>query len=167
MKMKNVVLSMLAVVVILISGCKKEETTTVPDASALSPGKSQISFKAAGASTSSFNSNILISTAVRSAQLMNISGSAVSGLSAEIFMLILPANIKAGTYSSTTSSTGDFQIVYTKGETGWGSDSNKALTLVVTKVTDNTIEGTFSGKLINDELVTEVTVSEGKFAAKF
>ncbi len=167
MKMKNVVLSMFAIGMILMSGCKKEETTTDPGASKLNAGQSQISCKVSGATTSTFTSNILVSSAARSAQLMNISGGAVNGTSAEILMMIMPASITVGTYSSTTTTSGEFVISYTNGVTGWVSDSDKAFTVVVTKVTDNTIEGTFSGKLINDDLVNEVTVTEGKFAAKF
>jgi hypothetical protein len=39
--------------------------------------------------------------------------------------------------------------------------------VVVTKVSDNEIEGTFSGTMKNDDQNTTVTVTDGKFAAKF
>lgn len=165
MTRKLLPLALITAVVILFSGCKKDEN---PDdgSSSLNPGQSQISCSVSGASSSSFSSNILISTAIRSDLLMNISGGNASTMNPEIVMIILPRTIVAGTYSSADMDTGGFAFTYTSGSSGWANDKTKSFSLVITKVTANEVEGTFSGTLINDDNTT-VDISNGKFAAKF
>lgn len=152
--------------VLFFSGCKKDETDD-SGAASLSPGKSQISCTISGAATSTFNSNIQISTVLKSTDLMNISGSAISGTTAEIVMMILPANIATGTYSSASNNSGDFAFSYSNGSVGWASDVSPVFTVIVTKSTATEIEGTFSGILNNDDLGNQVTIKDGKFAAKY
>ncbi|MBK7213227.1 MAG: hypothetical protein IPH88_08050 [Bacteroidales bacterium] len=159
-------LSMFLTSVLLFTGCKKEETDDSGAASLL-PGKSQISCTVSGAATSSFNSNIQLSSVLKSDVLMNISGSSVTGMSSEIVMLILPANVTAGTYTSESNNSGDFAFSYSKGADGWAADVSPVFTVVVTKSTATEIEGTFSGVLNNDNLGNQVTIKDGKFAAKF
>jgi hypothetical protein len=166
MKLKILAISLLLSATLFNAGCKKDQTDD-PDASSLQAGQSQISCTVSGATSSSFNSSTLISTAAKSSDLMNIAGSAVSGVTAEIVMMILPANIAVGTYSSAGSGSDLFTITYSKGGDGWASDSDAAFTVVVTKVSDTEIEGTFSGTMKNDDQNTTVTVTDGKFAAKF
>jgi hypothetical protein len=166
MKLKVLTVAFLLSATLFNAGCKKDKTDD-PDSSSLQAGQSQISCTVSGATSSSFNSSTLISTAARSSDIMNIAGSAVSGVSAEIVMMILPANIAVGTYSSASVGSDYFSISYSKGGDGWASDSDPAFTVVVTKVSDSEIEGTFSGTLKNDSQSTTVTVTDGKFAAKF
>lgn len=166
MNRKLLSLSLFLTVVILFSGCKKDEADP-SGAESLSPGKSQISCTITGAATSSFSSNILLSSVLKSTDLMNISGSAISGTTAEIVMMILPANITAGTYTSASNDSGDFAFSYSNGAVGWAADVSPVFTVVVTKSTATEIEGTFSGILNNDDLGNQVTVKDGKFAAKF
>lgn len=157
--------ALITAVVMLFSGCKKEET---PDegASTLNPGQSQISCSVSGAASSSFTSNILISTAIRSDLLLNISGGNANAMNPEIVMIILPRSITTGTYTSADMDVDGFAFTYTTSSKGWANDKTKSFSLVVTKVTANEVEGTFSGTLINDENTT-VDISNGKFAAKF
>jgi hypothetical protein len=159
-------LSLFLTALFLFSGCKKDEADT-SGAASLSPGKSQISCTVSGAATSSFNSNIQLSSVLKSTDLMNISGSALSGMGAEIVMMILPADITAGTYTSASNNSGDFAFSYSNGSLGWAADVSPVFTVVVTKSTATEIEGTFSGILNNDDLGNQVTVKDGKFAAKF
>lgn len=166
MNRKLFFLTLFLTTAILFSGCKKDETDN-SGASSLSPGKSQISCTVSGGATSSFNSNILLSSVLKSTDLMNISGSAVTGTTAEIVMMILPANIAAGTYTSASNNSGDFAFSYSNGSVGWAADVSLVFTVVVTKSTSTEIEGTFSGILNNDDLGNQVTVKDGKFAAKF
>lgn len=98
---------------------------------------------------------------------MNISGSAFSGTTTEMVMLILPANVTAGTYTSASNNSGDFAFSYTNGSLGWAADVSPVFTVIVTRSTATEIEGTFSGILNNQDLGSQVTVKEGKFAAKF
>jgi hypothetical protein len=159
-------LSLFLTALILFAGCKKDESDD-SGAASLSPGKSQISCTISGAATSSFNSNLQLSTVLKSTDLMNISGSAITGTTAEIVMMILPANITTGTYTSASNNSGDFAFAYSNGSVGWAADVSPVFTVVVTKSTATEIEGTFSGILTNDDLGNEVTVKDGKFAAKF
>jgi len=159
-------LSLFLTTALLFSGCKKDETNDTGVAS-LSPGKSQISCTISDAATSSFNSNILLSSVLKSSDLINISGSAVTGMTAEIVMMILPADITTGTYTSASNNSGDFSFSYSNGSLGWAADVSPIFTVVVTKSTATEIEGTFSGSLINETLENQVSVTNGKFAAKY
>jgi hypothetical protein len=165
MTRKLLPLILIAAVVIFFSGCKKDET---PDegASTLNPGQSQISCSVSGAASSSFTSNILISTAIRSDLLLNISGGNANVTNPEIVMIILPRSITTGTYNSSAMDNGEFAFTFTSGSSGWANDKTKPFSIVVTTVTATEVEGTFSGTLINDDNTT-VDVSSGKFAAKF
>jgi len=166
MNRKLLSLTLFLTTVILFSECKKDEADT-SGTSSLSPGKSQISCTVSGAATSSFNSNILLSSVLKSTDLMNISGSTFSGTTTEMVMMILPANITTGTYTSANSNSGYFSFSYINGSVGWASDVSPVFTVIVTRSTATEIEGTFSGILNNDDLGNQVTVKDGKFAAKF
>jgi hypothetical protein len=166
MNRKLLSLTLFLTTALLFSGCKDDETDN-SGADSLSPGKSQISCTVSGAATSSFNSNIQLSTVLKSTDLMNISGSAFTGTTAEIVMIILPANITTGTYTSASNNSGDFAFSYSNGSVGWAADVSPVFTIIVTKSTATEIEGTFSGILNNDDLGNQVTIKDGKFAAKF
>lgn len=159
-------LSLFLTTTLLFSGCKKDETNDTGVAS-LSPGKSQISCTISDAATSSFNSNILLSSVLKSSDLINISGSAVTGMKAEIVMMILPADITTGIYTSASNNSGDFSFSYSNGSLGWAADVSPVFTVVVVKSTVTEIEGTFSGTLINETLGNQVSVTNGKFVAKY
>ena len=170
MKTKNLLLSMFAVGVILMSGCKKAETTTDPGGGSLKTGQCKMSFKASGATTSNFTSDISMSKAIATAYAITMVGSAKNGTTSENFMIFLPTDIAVGTYASNAIPAIDFLASYAKGEPAWGSFHDKLFTLVVTKNADKSIEGTFSGILAKtafDEQVNDVTFTEGKFAAKY
>lgn len=166
MNHKLLSLSLFLTTILLFSACKKDDKTD-SGASSLQPGQSQISCTISGAASSSFKSNVMISTVLKSNYLMNISGSSITGTGTEIVMLILPAAVTTGTYTSASNNSGDFAFSYSNGATGWAADVSPVFTVVVTKSTATEIEGTFSGVLNNDDLNNQVTVKDGKFAAKF
>ncbi len=166
MNFRLLTISMFLTALSLLSGCKKEESDN-SGATSLLPGKSQISCTVSGAATSSFNSNIQLSSVLKSDVLMNISGSSFTGMSTEIVLMILPANIATGTYTSASNNSGDFAFSYSNGADGWAADVSPVFTVIVTKSTATEIEGTFSGVLNNDDLGSQVTIQDGKFAAKF
>jgi hypothetical protein len=165
MKIKKITLALFSIVLLLAVGCKKDETIK-PDAASLQSGKSQISCKISGAATSTFSSNTMVSTVLKSGGLMNISGGAVNGMSSELVMLLLPADITVGTYSSSNWDY-RFSLVYSNAGNGWAADQSQEFTIEVTKATSTEIEGTFSGILINETLNNQITVSGGTFAAKY
>ncbi|MEZ5055275.1 MAG: hypothetical protein R2807_11030, partial [Chitinophagales bacterium] len=103
---------------------------------------------------------------------INISASYVntSTFSTEIVMILLPATITEGTYNLKSMSSSDVLPVftYTKGSTGWAAaPSEQEFTIEITKATSTEIEGTFSGKTVNETDLTEVNITNGKFAAKY
>jgi hypothetical protein len=165
MNQKLFTLSLFIAAAILFNACKKDDSDK-NDSSSLNPGQSQISCTVSGGATSSFTSNLLMSTATRSSDLMNISGGALNGTNAEIVMIILPRTVVTGTYTSADMDNGMFAIAYSNGSMGWGNDKSETFNLVVSKVTATEVEGTFNGKIISDDYPV-VQISNGKFAAKF
>lgn len=167
--MKKISLFFVLLSTLFFNACKKDDMVS---ASNLSAGHSKVSLTAAGATSGNFNSNDLISTVAKSGMEINLSASYVNTTSftTEIVMMLFPADITTGTYNFKTmlSSTVLPTFVYTKGATGWAATpSESEFTIVVTKATSTEIEGTFSGTVHNDTDGTDVTISNGKFAAKY
>jgi hypothetical protein len=165
MKLKVLTISLLLSAILFNAGCTKDETAE-PAATSLNAGQCQISCSVSGAVSSTFSSVLMISQAAKSTEIMNLSGSAVSGMNPEIAMLLLPSNVAPGTYSY-SSGLSTFEFSYSNGSNGWATDAGQVFTIMVSKATATEIEGTFSGVLKNDELNTTVSLSNGKFAAKF
>ncbi|NVO20698.1 MAG: hypothetical protein HXX13_13435 [Bacteroidetes bacterium] len=166
MNRRLISISLFICAVLSFSSCKKEDSGS-NSAASLNSGQSQVNCTVSGAASSSFKSNTMISTVLKSTDLINISGSALVGTSAQIVMIILPANATTTTYTSKSNNSGDFAFSFSDGSTGWAADSDHDFSVVVTKVTATEIEGTFSGTLVNDDTNTQVTVKDGSFAAKF
>ncbi len=160
-KIKSFIIMMITCSAILIS-CKKSDPN--PSATNLDPGKSQISCTVAGAVSSSFSTSTLVSTAIKNASLMNISGSNTS-LPIQLMLFIIPTNITVGSHNLSTDD--EFTVSYTNDTKGWAAGNvGDNFTLVVTKNDGTLFEGTFSGTLTNDD-GTSVTITNGKIAAKF
>ena len=152
----------------LISCSKKDSsTTTTTSSSSLAAGKCQISAKISGATSASFSSTLLMSSALKNATLINLSGGSASGLVVEQMLLGMSSNLSVGTYNFATDKTGLFAFSYAKDGKGWAAADGDDFTVNITKSTATEIEGTFSGKMINETEKTTITVSEGKFAGKF
>jgi len=167
--MKKFTFAFIVVSTLLLNACKKDDTVS---ASNLSAGHSKVSLTAAGATSGNFSSNDLISIVAKSGAEINLSASYVNTTSftTEIVMMLLPADITTGSYNFKTMSSSAAlpTFVYTKGATGWAATpSESEFTIVVSKATSTEIEGTFSGTLHNDTDNTDVTISNGKFAAKY
>lgn len=167
--MKKLLIIISTIVSIFMIGCKKDSTTTT---STLTAGKSRVSLTASGATSGNFSSNDLTSIVAKSTYEINLSASYVntSTFSTEIVMMLLPADITTGSYNFKTmsASTALPTFAYTKGSTGWAATpSESEFTIVVTTATSTEIEGTFSGTLHNDTDGTDVTITNGKFAAKY
>ena len=174
--MKKNLLSLILIIstAFLCSSCKKDSAAAGNTASAanLAAGKCDIRFDYSGATSGSFASTLAISTAASSGVLYNINGSAISGLIPQITMIITPANTAVGTYAQSAAGAdlpNNMVFSFTSGSNGWASGGANAagFKIVVTAVTSNTIEGTFSGEIGNDTDLTKVTIANGSFAAKF
>ncbi len=168
MKTRVLSIAMIIFATILFSSCEKEVIDDVVEETAsLLPGQCEIKCNVSGAATSTFASNLLISTAIKSTDLMNISGAGVSSSDAEIVMIILPANVTTGTYTSSSWESGFFALAYTKGSYAWAAEQNQSFTITISEVTSTNIKGTFSGVLINEDLASQVNITNGTFSAKF
>lgn len=174
MKTSFFALTLIISSVFLLSSCKKNDPASGGTASAasLAAGKCDIRFNYSGATSGSFASTLAISTAATSGILYNINGSAISGLTPQITMIITPANTAVGTYAQSAAGAdlpNNMVFSFTSGSNGWASGGANAagFKIVVTAVTSNTIEGTFSGEIGNDTDLTKVTITNGSFAAKF
>jgi major membrane immunogen (membrane-anchored lipoprotein) len=168
--MKKFTFAFIVVSTLLLNACKKDDTVS---ASNLSAGHSKVSLTAAGATSGNFSStNDLISIVAKSGAEINLSASYVNTTSftTEIVLMLLPADITTGSYNFKTMSSSAAlpTFAYTKGVNGWAATpSESEFTIVVSKATSTEIEGTFSGTLHNDTDNTDVTISNGKFAAKY
>jgi major membrane immunogen (membrane-anchored lipoprotein) len=167
--MKKFTFVFIVVSTLLLNACKKDDTVS---ASNLSSGHSKVSLTAAGATSGNFSSNDLISIVAKSGSEINLSASYVNTTSftTEIVLMLLPADITTGSYNFKTMSSSAAlpTFAYTKGVNGWAATpSESEFTIVVSKATSTEIEGTFSGTLHNDTDNTDVTISNGKFAAKY
>lgn len=167
--MKKITFVFIVVCTLLLNACKKDDSVS---ASNLSSGHSKVSLTAAGAASGNFSSNDLISIVARSGAEINLSASYVNTTSftTEIVMMLLPADITTGSYNFKTMSSSAAlpTFAYTKGVNGWAATpSESEFTIVVSKATSTEIEGTFSGTLHNDTDNTDVTISNGRFAAKY
>jgi hypothetical protein len=174
MKTSFLALALIISSVFLLPSCKKNDPASGSTASAtnLAAGKCDIRFTYSGAASGSFASTLAISSAATSGVLYNISGSALSGLTPQITLMIMPANTAVGTYAQPSAGAdlpNGMVISFSSGSNGWASGAGTAagFKIIVTAVTSNTIEGTFSGDLGNDSDPTKVTITNGSFAAKF
>lgn len=159
------ILSLFAVVSFM--GCDKAKDAVT----SLSAGKCEVKATISGAVSASYSSDLMGSTAIKNGLLMNL-GSATVSLPIKQFVLIIPANVTTGTYQmkSLNGSAGwAMSYVHNNGADGWatGAGADEDFTVVVTKATATEVEGTFSGKMVNDEKKTSINVTNGSFKAKF
>jgi len=169
MKKITILISIFVLGITLFTSCSKDAatTTSAPSASGLAAGKSKISFDYSGAASGSFTSNDLVSTALKNSSYGNISGGAVSGTSADLMMFLLPLTQSGTVNFKTLSSSALNTVTFSQGSKGWAVASGGDFSIVITKNDGATVEATFSGKLVNDNDKTIVTISNGKLAAKY
>lgn len=171
------ILGLLSIASIAVVSCsKKETTTTKPTTPSLAKGKSAISANVTGAYTRNYKSNDMLSTVVQSTSIINMGSGASSTLGSggpltEQFVVLLPANITMGAHKTTdySSSIASFTYTYSDGTIahGWTSGGlETAVNFNVTKITAEEVEGTFEGRMGEEENNTIVSVS-GSFSAKF
>ncbi len=162
-----------------MTSCKKDNNSNGSGnagAGNLTPGKALVKATISGAHSANFESNTLVSTAVKSATILMTANKTPSGTTGtmETFMITLPANIKTGSYTNKDMS-GQFGGTFTYStstlggsQRGWQADADgkTAFTFTVTKISDTEVEGTFDGDMTND---TDKTVikAKGSFAGKF
>ena len=168
MKTKNLLFTFLAFAFIIQFGCKKEEVIVEKgiDATNLQAGKCAITFSASDAETLNFSSTLELSSAKQFGGENTLVGCLMTDIKMMQTMLVFDATMPVGTYNTNTT---DYNIKFTFSSNfdDYITTSTKALIINITKVTSNTIEGTFSGSLDNFDSEKTLTISNGKFGAKF
>ena len=158
---------LIAITVMLFSvSCGGDDNNDDPDTGNLTPGHCRITCTISGAASSDFVSSDAFSLAEKNSNYMNINGGFAGNSGTEMIMITLNVNVATGTYEIADQND-DAEFAYTRSGNGWGESTGAPFTIKVTSVTPNTIEGTFSGSLTNDTDHSVITVSNGKFAAKF
>jgi hypothetical protein len=167
--------SLILGVLFFLPSCKKSDEAVASgaaSASSLAAGKCDIRFSYSGATSGSFASTLAISSAASSGALYNISGSTLNGVTPQIMLMIMPSNTTVGTYAQASAGAdlpNNMVCSFSSGSDGWASGGGTAsgFKIIVTAVTANTIEGTFSGELGSDSNPTKVAITNGSFTAKF
>jgi hypothetical protein len=175
MKKNLLTLSLILGTLFFLSSCKKSDDAVASgsaSAASLAAGKCDIRFSYSGASSGSFASNLALSGALTSGVLYNISGGTVNGTTPLLALIGMPSNTAVGTYAQASAGAdlpNNMVFSFSSGSDGWacGGGTAAGFKIIVTAVTANTIEGTFSGDLGSDANATKVTITNGSFAAKF
>lgn len=166
------------VVVSQFSSCSKADEkvspTPTPSKPSLAKGKSNVSANLTGAYTGNYKSSEMMSTVAKSSSVINIASATSSALGgsgglSEQFMILLPADIAVGTYTTRELTGASFTYVGSNGvsASGWTSGGFETnITFKVTKYTAEEIEGIFEGTMGEEETNTRITAN-GSFAAKF
>jgi hypothetical protein len=175
MKKNLLTLTLILGSVFLLSSCKKSDDAVASgagSAASLAAGKCDIRFSYSGSASGNFASTLAISQALSSGALYNISGGTVNGTTPLLTLIGMPANTAVGTYAQPSAGAdlpNGMVFSFSSGSDGWacGGGTAAGFKIIVTAVTSNTIEGTFSGDLGNDSNPTKITITNGTFAAKF
>lgn len=159
-----------------LTSCTKKDTTTTPTptTTTLAKGKSNVTATITGSYSGTFKSNETMSAVAKSSSIINIAAATSSALGgsgglSEQFMIILPANIAVGTYSTRDLTGVSFTYVGSNGASASGWTSGGFETNIVFKVTKSTteeIEGTFEGTMGEEEKNTTIS-AKGTFTAKY
>lgn len=153
--------------VCLLPSCKKVAEIT---GGALGAGQCEVKASFSGATSVSYTSSNLSSTVAKTGLIAMFNSTSISPI--KMFTIMLPANVKTGTYNlKNNNSLNGISFTYVPGTSGkgWSASSNNDddFIYVVTKATATEIEGTFSGNMHNDTDNTSVKVTNGSFKAKF
>lgn len=145
---------------------------------AISSGKCEIKASVSGSVSGSYESVLLSSMCSKSPALISLSTTTTS-LPIKTFMIMLPGDVKVGTYNNLMANDQSWAFSYTHNTSDVGQTEatlyvtpleNKApnFTVTVTKITSEEIEGTFSGTMTNPKTGTKtITISNGSFKGKF
>lgn len=165
----NLLKSVLALFVtaLLFTACSKVSDAT---GGLLGAGQCEVKASFSGATSGSYISNNLTSTVAKNGLMAMFNSSSISPV--KMFTIMLPANVKTGTYNlKNNEALGGISFTYVPGTSGqgWSASSNNDDDFIysITKATSTEIEGTFSGNMHNDTDNTTVKVTNGSFKAKF
>ncbi|GAB3416846.1 hypothetical protein [Niabella aquatica] len=160
---------------IQLSSCKKDDTTTTPNSSNLSKGKSAVTAAISGAHNAEYKSAETMSTVIKQGFISinsSASGALTGGALAEQFIIYLPLNIKVGSFNSKDFPSADpakftYTILNTAGAKGYTSGADgTSVNFNITKSTTEEVEGTFDGTMGEEETHKSIKV-KGSFAAKY
>ena len=175
MKKKLLMFALITSTLFFLSSCKKSSAAVASgagSASSLAAGKCDIRCTYNGAASGSLASSLSLSSATSISTIYNIFGGALNGTTVLSGTIAMPANIAAGTYTQASAGAGlpnNMTFNFSSGSATWfcGGGTATGFKIIVTAVTANTVEGTFSGDLGSDVNITKVTITNGTFSAKF
>lgn len=159
----------------MFTSCKKSDSFT--SSGNLNPGEGSISFSTNNSTYGNFDGSNLTSSAVLthsgSKDQITITVMKLSGTSSKSAQLSILVN--AGSNTTSGAIVGDFNnsssaamaptmIIGSSGGANFASDAG---VVTITKLTATEVEGTFSGKFINQNDNTSTDVTSGQFAGKF
>ena len=174
----------IAGLMITVASCKKSSAAAATGSSALTAGKSSISFTNTGSfsggttfSVSNISTTQATSSTGGSYRNIVLTATEISGSNSRTAGLIISVPVNASTASGNL--TGDFSnpgnatiiaalsLSSTTGATNGISYNSQSGTCVITKLTASEIEGTFSGVVKDVNGSGTLTCSSGNFSAKF
>ncbi len=171
----------------VFASCKKNSDDTSPSSNNLAPGKAAISFNTG----SDFSGSTTFNPAspVQASAIRQASGSGYDNITLTVndvnttnfstrnaqFIILLQSgsSTSAGTLRANFSNTASdpifpvLVISSTNGTAAGDSYASESGAVEITKLSSTEIEGTFSGKFVNEDKGTSITLSNGKFAGKF
>ncbi|RYD53008.1 MAG: hypothetical protein EOP52_02350 [Sphingobacteriales bacterium] len=181
MTVKSILLAAGTLAVLATTSCKKDDngsggTNTAPSASSLAASTGYITFNTDkafnGGTTHTYKEAAPYDQVkcVHSGNASNFAGihTVVSGTSATVSTASLFVTATGATKLDFSKSDAVFSIaVATSAGTVQEAYAMDEGTLEVTKLSATEIEGTFSGKAINDDAKTSINVTSGSFSGKF
>lgn len=134
----------------------------------LSKGQCEITATYSGAASGDFKSSVSLSTVVKVDPLIVLTSASVK-LPPQTCQLSFPAIITKGVHNQSGGTADGITILFSDGSNGYaiGGDGATGFTVTVEEITEGEIRGSFSGQLGNDSKKTKITVSNGRFSAKF
>lgn len=164
MKKMNVLFSAVAIALLsVLAGCSKSGV-----GGGLSKGQCEITATYSGAASGDYKSSVTLSTAVKVDPLIVLTGASIK-LPPQTCQLSLPVILTKGVHAQSGGTANGITILFSDGTNGYaiGGDGATGFSVTVDEISDTEIRGSFSGQLGNDSKKTKITISNGRFSAKF
>ena len=165
MKKINLLLPVVACICLLsvFTACSKSGVD-----GGLSKGQCEITATYSGAASGDFKSSLTLSTSVKVDPLIVLTTASVK-LPPQTCQLSIPAIITKGVHTQSGGTVNGITILFSDGTNGYaiGGDGATGFSVTIDEINDGEIRGSFSGQLGNDSKKTKITISNGRFSAKY
>ncbi|GEM_PF-2920012 len=164
MKKMNRLLFVVGLCMLLtVIGCSKSNL-----GGGLAKGQCEITASYSGAASGDYKSLATLSTAVKVDPLIVLTA-ATAKLPPQTCQITFPVTLTKGVHAQSGGTAGGVTILLSDGTNGYaiGGDGATGFTVTIDEINDSEIRGSFSGQLGNDSKKTKITVTNGKFSAKY